>query len=283
MGRELKRVPLDFDWPVGTVWEGFINPYSDKEEPCPSCSYFPGETPLGHAPGYEILRRLWYHHLHSAFFVVRAIPLYIGQPKGLIDFACEILNSGRGWNTQIDEGDVQALIENGRLPDFTRRPRTQEHHDILDRLAEEGKPAYWLTESNGYVPTPLEVNAWSKNGFGHDAINAMVCCTARAARYGVAAECLSCGGRATVPDPELEKLIDGWKRREPPLGPGFQLWSTTGDGHPLSPVFEDIETLSSWAESNATTFGYERATVTEWRVMLESGFIYHKEGNAIFI
>lgn len=27
MGRELKRVPLDFAWPVDKVWEGFINPH----------------------------------------------------------------------------------------------------------------------------------------------------------------------------------------------------------------------------------------------------------------
>lgn len=26
MSRELKRVPLDFDWPIGKVWEGFITP-----------------------------------------------------------------------------------------------------------------------------------------------------------------------------------------------------------------------------------------------------------------
>lgn len=26
MGRELKRVPLDFDWPIGKVWEGYANP-----------------------------------------------------------------------------------------------------------------------------------------------------------------------------------------------------------------------------------------------------------------
>lgn len=32
MGREIKRVALDFDWPIGKVWEGFVNPYYHK---CP--------------------------------------------------------------------------------------------------------------------------------------------------------------------------------------------------------------------------------------------------------
>jgi len=41
VGREVKRVPLDFEWPVGTVWEGFQNPYYKNHcSQCPSCSGF---------------------------------------------------------------------------------------------------------------------------------------------------------------------------------------------------------------------------------------------------
>lgn len=36
MGRELKKVPLDFDWPTDKVWDGFLNPHYDAEE-CPHC------------------------------------------------------------------------------------------------------------------------------------------------------------------------------------------------------------------------------------------------------
>lgn len=34
MGRKIKRVPLDFDWPIGKVWDGFLNPFYKK---CPHC------------------------------------------------------------------------------------------------------------------------------------------------------------------------------------------------------------------------------------------------------
>jgi hypothetical protein len=34
MGREVRRVPLDFDWPVGKVWDGFVNPHYVQ---CPDC------------------------------------------------------------------------------------------------------------------------------------------------------------------------------------------------------------------------------------------------------
>lgn len=34
MGRELKRVALDFDWPLRKQWKGFVNPYYAQ---CPHC------------------------------------------------------------------------------------------------------------------------------------------------------------------------------------------------------------------------------------------------------
>jgi hypothetical protein len=33
MGREIRRVPLDFDWPLNKPWKGFLNPYGG---PCPA-------------------------------------------------------------------------------------------------------------------------------------------------------------------------------------------------------------------------------------------------------
>ncbi len=34
MGREVKRVSLDFKWPMNQIWEGFINPHYEQ---CPKC------------------------------------------------------------------------------------------------------------------------------------------------------------------------------------------------------------------------------------------------------
>ena len=34
MGRELKRVPMGFDWPQGEIWEGYVNPYHKVCEDC---------------------------------------------------------------------------------------------------------------------------------------------------------------------------------------------------------------------------------------------------------
>lgn len=36
MGREIKRVPVDFDWPKDKVWHGYLQPESLRELPCPA-------------------------------------------------------------------------------------------------------------------------------------------------------------------------------------------------------------------------------------------------------
>jgi hypothetical protein len=38
MGREVKRVPLDFDWPLEKTWEGYLSPYSEYWRECPFCN-----------------------------------------------------------------------------------------------------------------------------------------------------------------------------------------------------------------------------------------------------
>lgn len=37
MGRECKRVPLDFDWPLNKVWKGYVRPEALDGETCPDC------------------------------------------------------------------------------------------------------------------------------------------------------------------------------------------------------------------------------------------------------
>lgn len=37
MGREIKRVPLDFDWPLDTTWSGFLMPDELRVPDCPDC------------------------------------------------------------------------------------------------------------------------------------------------------------------------------------------------------------------------------------------------------
>jgi hypothetical protein len=45
MGREIKRVPLDFDWPMSKPWHGFTQP--SNRRPCPDERCTHGYTPEG--------------------------------------------------------------------------------------------------------------------------------------------------------------------------------------------------------------------------------------------
>ena len=31
MGREMKRIPINFDWPMKIIWKGYLNPYKPIE------------------------------------------------------------------------------------------------------------------------------------------------------------------------------------------------------------------------------------------------------------
>lgn len=243
MGRELKRVPLDFDWPLGMIWKGFLNPYASQD--CTAC----GKS--GYNPETKKIYDSWYDFENR---------------RGRYD--C--------WCYNLTQEDVQALLDAGRLWDFTRVPRPGQ--EDLPRW-ENG----WLKESNGYIPTAEEVNAWARQGTGHDGINHWVCAKAKAERLGVYGLCKYCQGKGYIfATPEIEKLHEEWESFEPPEGEGYQLWSTTTEGHPMSPVFKTLNELCEWCADNETTFGSFKATAEEWRKMLDDGHVYHQEGNMIF-
>jgi hypothetical protein len=83
--------------------------------------------------------------------------------------------------------------------------------------------------------------------------------------------------------PDFNKHFKVEPSIEPPIGEGFQLWETTSEGSPVSPVFETLDQLCEWATENATTFGPYKASEEQWKSMLDNNFVCHKEGNVIFI
>lgn len=65
----------------------------------------------------------------------------------------------------------------------------------------------------------------------------------------------------------------------------IQLYESTSEGTPLSPVFktDELMELCEWAEENATTFGSSKTSKESWYQMLCSGLVIHQEGNAFFM
>ncbi len=79
--RELRRVPLDFEWPFGKVWKGYINPYPEPK----TCEVCEGS---GHNAATKQLDDS-YHR--------------------------DPLTGESGWSYDITQDEVQALVDAGRL------------------------------------------------------------------------------------------------------------------------------------------------------------------------
>lgn len=158
------------------------------------------------------------------------------------------------WCDNITQDEVEVLVSKNRLVDFTH-------------TWEKGNS--WKRREDEYIPTAQEVNEWNKHGFGHDAINRWILVEARAKRLGVYGKCDFCKGKGEIfRNKDVKKKYDSWKMKEPPVGEGYQLWETCSEGSPISPVFDNIESLAEWCEKNATTFGSEKTTRENWLKML---------------
>ncbi len=265
MGREIKRVALDFNWPMGKVWTGFVNPHYGALVKCPTCG---GD---GASPACNLLNALWYEHRHEE---ARALMAAHQFPPVLATFAATVLaNAARlarvehyrgGWGYNLDQSDVDALLDAERLWDFTRVPRTEEQRETVRRKLADGGNS-WLPESNGCRPTADEVNRWSRVGMRHDGHNAWICIKARLALFGLDSECPAGCEDGHVPDPETEAKIGAWTETQPPAGDGWQLWETVSEGSPVSPVFSTPERLAAWlaAPGNDTSITRGRSAA-QW-------------------
>lgn len=261
MGRVLKRVPLWFDYPLDTVWEGYLCPF--RSLPCPECKG------RGESPEVRALYDRWYGNDRP--------PKWHSLP-----YQNRRWNK-RAWNNNLSKKDVQALLEANRLWDFTRVPLNRVQREIVRRKMAAGENS-WLPTHNGYRPTPEEVNRWNRTGMGHDSVNAYVVITAKAKRLGLPTQCAHCNGEGEFwPSEEVKAQAEAWTPSEPPEGEGYQLWETTSEGSPQSPVFATLDELCAWCAEHATTFGSFHAGAEQWKQMLEADFVHHQEGNTIFI
>lgn len=260
MGRELKRVPLDFDQPMNERWHGFVNPHHTAVK-CPHCDG------TGSSRTARRLKDQWYGYIDFRPEDRGSVPVTPDHPKvralaernarpdpelrwGGCDFVRETIRLANHYNTRwmyhLNEADVAALLEGGRLRDLT--------HTFT---AGEG----WKTNDPVRVPTPAEVNTWSLGGMGHDSFNQWLVVKAECARLGVESNCEHCAGEGeTWPSEEARKIYDDWQSFEPPAGEGYQIWETVNEGSPISPVFATPEELArhmagtKWGADKGTSY-----------------------------
>lgn len=82
--------------------------------------------------------------------------------------------------------------------------------------------------------------------------------------------------------PEKDDYMPEWGESELTH---IQLYETTSEGTPKSPVFAkgDFEKLCEYAAENCTTFATFKASKEDWVAMLSDGLVFHQSGNMIFI
>lgn len=252
MGREVKRVSLNFTWPLNKVWEGYLNPYWNHSKKCKDCDG------MGYSPFAKNLHDMWYGYVPfspeqtgSKPFLpttkaIRALaernvtrsPSYYGKGESAIQKEAERLcqHFNKNWMYHLSQEDVDVLFEKGRLRSFT-------HH-----------------------PTAEEVNEWSISGLGHDSTNQWICIKNRCKKANEETSCPICKGEGHIWDSvENEKLYEEWQSYEPPAGEGYQLWETTSEGSPVSPVFDTPEKLADYLASHGvSSFGYNTETYDTW-------------------
>ncbi len=169
------------------------------------------------------------------------------------------------WNDKLGQAEVDNLIAEGRL-------RT-----LVPREPTEDNPRDW--EWVALPRTAAEVNAAQRcrgGGDKHDAINRWILISFRCKVLGITEHCPTCEGNGDIATPEQREAADEDHTVEPPTGEGYQMWETTSEGSPVSPVFEDIEMLCQYAADFCTVFGKEKTTAAEWRRMLDADWVTHE-------
>lgn len=260
MGRELRRVPLDFNWPMKEIWPGFVNPYGKFRRQCPACGG------SGYAPEAKRFHDQWYGYAPFNPVDYGATLVAIDHPR-IVAIATGNLESDPDfYGVPVYGRDASLRLEVERLTDLFRG---QWCHHLIQADVDALVAAGHLKEFGPAPPTAADVNYQSLSSPGGPP-GEHVCIVARCGREGVPVECPGCKGEGDLwPGPEFEAMHEAWEQVPVPAGDGYQMWEDTTEGSPMSPVFATAEELARWlADTGASSCGSMTATYEQWLGMI---------------
>lgn len=234
MGREVKRVALDFDWPLSERWTGYVMPARLSSGTCTDCD---GE---GYSLRAQELRSMWHG---SAPFRP--------EDNGSTPFTADtpsIWNKAKRFVEKRNPGNHPEFYDQTDHAIRREAQRLAEQHnqqwchhlnqDDVDALIADGSRWIWAGA------TPREINEESVDNWAISTRHYPVI-KARCAREGVPARCPSCDGKGYIEDyPGQEDDAEAWEGTDPPAGDGWQVWETVSEGSPITPVFSTPEDLA---------------------------------------
>lgn len=230
MGREIRRVPLDFDHPLRERWPGFI---CNEGGPCPETSKtcFNGQTAAG--AWLDAICRFLETAARESLVPDERRQAYAAEPMQRIyphpylkEFpqAPHFLAGNGRWNT------TRHLV-----------PLTQELGEFLIALSGDKTLGHTLGSGGSWsIQKALMKKAKAPKDWG---------------------ACPVCGGEGD--DPAKRAAAAAWKRTPPPAGDGWQLWETVTEGSPISPVFKTAVGLERWLVEQGYTPGAAHGMVEE--------------------
>lgn len=276
MNRELRRVPLDFDWPIDKVWKGYVNPHDCPDCPDPNCAF--GYT----RSGYWLKNMIWMHFLHAVddmhhgkihpWRVERCVYNDV-YPTGGIEPFLERLSAGDGTPVQNAANtiiDLAGLDRTWGTVDGEPTSARKVLEDFLDTLLSRG--TRWhepILPSGDIVELCTKLVGNGSSPFGYSDLDAHRLIDKLSKKLGFKEKwrtCKTCKGKASIPSKEYKK----WKPFEPPKGKGYQLWETISEGSPITPVFSTKEALLDYLVGHGKKFVGRQLSRGEWQKVLGS-------------
>lgn len=219
MGREIKRVPLDFDWQMNKIWKGFINPYYKK---CPEIvknKCFGGVTAAYQwLDGITRFMSIIGSEAYSGQFPIREGRLYPHPYLKECNFSpVERMPDSVFEDIEDDDQRWAAANKWHRQHPPKILPLDTEVLELIEGIA--GEKIDGMYDGQYKIMTALlKLSGVNEDTWG---------------------QCPVCKGSGI--DPAFEKLHEEWEPEEPPKGNGWQLWETVSEGSPISPVFATKE------------------------------------------
>lgn len=214
MGRTVRRVPLDFEWEIGKLWDGYLLPDRLHGLRCTTCG-------------------------------------------------------GSGSTTELDWLTKVAYVLCGLADDSTDAARGRPMHPYLTPMREisygygSDRPGPKFAEFvDGLVGDKVPADGM----FGRDVyrmLNALREAAGLPDQWAWCPDCSGHGENEAWPGQSAE--AEAWEPTDPPSGDGWQFWSTTTEGHPMTPVFATAEELAQHcATARVSWFGHDTATADQW-------------------
>jgi hypothetical protein len=268
MGRELKRVALDFKWPLHKVWKGFVNPHYGDCYTCEACN---GTGLSAWARDFD---NDWWGRGSFRPEDIGLNSLEPSHPEIMRQVRRHIEQSPEYYGT----GDAAVEREAKRLASHYNRYRqnflTQAEIDIVREAAGFSIAFFKVLNEDGSVSDrtePLDpdfVTSTLISSIGID-INYTPILRAMEKEKG-SYLCSACDGTTTWWSSEAEKAAaENWEPTEPPAGEGWQLWETVSEGSPISPVFATAEELARWLTAQDDNGLDGSTTYDQWMAFLQ--------------